>query len=95
MAGTVSLQTTAGWTTYLNTKATTAKEKLKVNTNAIEAYNGSDGKTIVLPYTFSPSTQLVLPAFESDGTTASVQTFRFLTRYGTPFKVTYSGTATA
>jgi hypothetical protein len=95
MAGTVSLQTTAGWVTYLNTKATPAKEKIQVNANAIEAYNGSDGKTIVLPYTFSPSAQLVLPAFESDGTTASIKTFRFLTRYGIPFKVTYSGNATA
>lgn len=94
MAGTVSLQTTAGWTTYLNTKATLAKEKLPL-TQDIEAEDLKNGKHIVLPFLWSPSVTLVLPAFESDGTTASIQTFKFLNAYRLPVKVTYSGNATA
>lgn len=94
MAGTVALNTTAGWTTYLNTKATLAKEKVAVNQD-VEAEDLKNGKHIRLPFQWSPSVTLTLPAFESDGTTASVQTFTFLNPYGFPLKVTYSGNATA
>lgn len=94
MAGTVSLQTTAGWTTYLNTKATKAKEGLLVYATEIEAEDLKNGSKIRLPFQWSPSVTLTLPAFESDGTTASIQTFKFINAYGLPVKVTYSGTAT-
>lgn len=93
MAGTVSLQNTAGWVTYLNTKATKAKENLPI-TQEIEAY-AVNATTIVLPFLWSPSTTLTLPAFESDTTTASIKTFRFLNAYRLPVKITYTGNATA
>lgn len=88
------LRTSSDWVNYLNTKATFSKEKLPINPSAIECYSVGNGKDIVIPYMFNPATPLVFPNFETDGTTASIKTFRFLNRYGTPCKVTYSGNAT-
>lgn len=79
--GTISLNSTANWATYCKTKA-----------SFTDAYK-CNAQTIRLPYVWN--FKITLPAKESDGVTASTQTFTYLNAFHLPIKVTYSGNATA
>ena len=90
MAGTVAMNTIQGHVTHLTTKATNASTGIS---NTIVAYTNGDGKSIILPYCYQRS--IVLPAFESDGITATNKTFVYYNRFRIKLNVTYSGNAIA
>jgi hypothetical protein len=86
------LQDVLGWVSYINTKDTKANSGIPHSAFENEAYSAND-KTVVLPYFYG--FRITLPADESDGTTASNQTLKFLNAFRLPVKVTYSGVANA
>ena len=95
MAGTISIQNSSAWVTYLNTKATAnTTGQQYFNTKELRAYK-IIGATSRIRIPFAYGFELTLPAFESDGVTATAKTYTYLNAYHIPMKVTYTGNAIA